>query len=266
MTHEQLRSHIWQQGRELYRDMPWRRDTRGYYVLVSELMLQQTQVSRVIPKFEQFIAAFPDESTLANAELADVLKLWQGLGYNRRAKFLLSAARMIATDLGGRFPDTEPDLLRLPGVGKNTAGAILAYTFNQPSIFIETNIRTVLIHHLFADQDEVADVEIRLALEATLDREHPREFYWAMMDYGAHLKAQGIRTNARSKHYKKQSKLEGSVRQVRGQIVAALTQHGAQTEDQLREYLRADERFEPALRGLVKDELVVAASRRIALR
>ena len=266
MTHEQLRFHIWQQGRELYRDMPWRRDTRGYYVLVSELMLQQTQVSRVMSKFAQFIAAFPDESTLANAELADVLKLWQGLGYNRRAKFLLSAARMIATDLGGRFPDTEPDLLRLPGVGKNTAGAILAYTFNQPSIFIETNIRTVLIHHLFADQDEVADVEIRLALEATLDREHPREFYWAMMDYGAHLKAQGIRTNARSKHYKKQSKLEGSVRQVRGQIIAALTQHGAQTEEQLRKYLRADERFESALRGLVKDELVVAASRHITLR
>ena len=266
MTHEQLRFHIWQQGRELYRDMPWRRDTRGYYVLVSELMLQQTQVSRVMSKFAQFIAAFPDESTLANAELADVLKLWQGLGYNRRAKFLLSAARMIATDLGGRFPDTEPDLLRLPGVGKNTAGAILAYTFNQPSIFIETNIRTVLIHHLFADQDEVADVEIRLALEATLDREHPREFYWAMMDYGAHLKAQGIRTNARSKHYKKQSKLEGSVRQVRGQIIAALTQHGAQTEEQLRKYLRADERFESALRGLVKDELVAATSRRIALR
>ena len=246
--------------------MPWRRDTRGYYVLVSELMLQQTQVSRVMSKFAQFIAAFPDESTLANAELADVLKLWQGLGHNRRAKFLLSAARMIATDLGGRFPDNEPDLLRLPGVGKNTAGAILAYTFNQPSIFIETNIRTVLIHHLFTDQDEVTDAELRLALEATLDCEHPREFYWAMMDYGAHLKAQGIRTNARSKHYKKQSKLEGSVRQVRGQIIAALTQRGVQTEEQLREYLRADERFEPALRGLVKDELVVASSRYIALR
>ena len=140
-----------QRGEELYRTMPWREDTRPYYVLVSELMLQQTQVPRVVPKFEAFIAVFPDEKALAAATLADVLKLWQGLGYNRRAKFLHEAAKMIVQEFGGVFPKSEADIMRLPGVGKNTAGAIIAYAFNMPSIFVETNVRTVYIHHFFAD-------------------------------------------------------------------------------------------------------------------
>ena len=256
MTPKQLGEYIWSRRRELYRDMPWRRDTRGYYVLVSELMLQQTQVSRVIPKFEQFITAFPDESSLARAQLVDVLKVWQGLGYNRRAKFLWHAANTIVTDFAGRFPETEPELLRLPGVGINTAGAIAAYAFNQPSIFIETNIRTVLMYHLFPNQNEVADSELADALRLALDRAHPREFYWAMMDYGTYLKGQGVRINTRSKQYRRQSKLEGSVRQVRGQIITALTEHGTLTESRLRQLVCADERFEPALTGLREDALI----------
>ena len=115
-----------QKGEELYRDMPWRDDTRPYYVLVSELMLQQTQVSRVIPKFDAFIARLPDEKSLADASLAEVLKLWQGLGYNRRAKYLHDSARHIVHDFAGKFPEEEADILKLPGVGKNTAGAIMA--------------------------------------------------------------------------------------------------------------------------------------------
>ncbi|MCA9327351.1 A/G-specific adenine glycosylase, partial [Candidatus Saccharibacteria bacterium] len=130
-----------QHGEELYRDMPWRSDTRPYYVLVSELMLQQTQVDRVIPKFQAFIAAFPDERILAQASLADVLKLWQGLGYNRRAKFLHDAAKHVVAS--GDFPLDEAGLVTLPGVGKNTAGAIMAYAYNQPAIYVETNVRAV---------------------------------------------------------------------------------------------------------------------------
>jgi A/G-specific adenine glycosylase len=244
-----------QQGSELYRDMPWRQDTRPYYVLVSELMLQQTQVDRVIPKFEAFIARFPDESTLAAAPLADVLTLWSGLGYNRRAKFLHDAAKMIVSDSDGRFPDTKADLLRLPGVGNGTAGAILAYAFNQPEIFIETNVRTVYFHHFFEDADKVSDTEVADMVARTIDREHPREFYWAIMDYGTWLKRNGAARNTLSKTYKKQSPLKGSVREVRGQIVRLLTS-GDVSEVRVRQTLKTDDRFEPALTGLIRDGLV----------
>ena len=150
MDSSEFQRFLRQQGEELYRDMPWRQDTRPYYVLVSELMLQQTQVDRVIPKFLAFITQFPDEKVLAGALLADVLKQWQGLGYNRRAKFLYESAKAVV--VLGAFPDDEAGLLKLPGVGKNTAGAILAYAYNQPGLFIETNIRAVYIHHFFAPQ------------------------------------------------------------------------------------------------------------------
>jgi A/G-specific adenine glycosylase len=246
---------IWQKADELYRDMPWRRDTRPYYVLVSEIMLQQTQVDRVIPKFEAFIAAFPAIEVLAAASLSDVLTLWSGLGYNRRAKFLHEAARKIVIEFNGVFPDTAEALVSLPGVGVNTAGAILAYSFNQPVVFIETNIRTVYFHHFFEDDTTVSDREIRELAEQTMDREHPREWYWALMDYGAYLKRQGVGRNDKSKHYKKQSALKGSVREVRGQIVKELSS-GDLPEVELRKVLNADERFEGALSGLQRDGLV----------
>lgn len=241
-----------QYGEELYRNMPWRDDTRPYYVLVSELMLQQTQVDRVMPKFEAFINAYPSEIELAAASLADVLKLWQGLGYNRRAKFLHDAARMIR-DRGG-FASDYDGLVALPGVGKNTAGAILAYAFNQPAIFIETNVRAVYIHHFFASSDTVNDMDIKELLERTIDHDHPREFYWALMDYGSYLKKQGVKP-ARSSHYKKQAPLKGSVREVRGRIIASLAQ-SEKSEADLRRTVQADSRFASALEGLVKDGLV----------
>jgi A/G-specific adenine glycosylase len=277
MEADEFRRLLRQQGEELYRDMPWRQDTRPYYVLVSELMLQQTQVDRVIPKFNDFIAAFPDEQSLAQASLADVLKLWQGLGYNRRAKFLHEAAKQIV-ELGG-FPDDETGLVSLPGVGKNTAGAIMAYTFNKPAIFIETNVRAVYIHHFFPAQDQVSDKDILQVMEETVPwakgkeqpetRIHsapgamrktvglsytPKAFYWALMDYGSWLKKQGIKP-VRSRHYKKQSPLKGSVREVRGQIIKLLSVHDM-NDRQLRNAIVADHRFEPALQGLLNDGLV----------
>lgn len=235
--------------------MPWRRDTRPYHVLVSELMLQQTQVSRVVPKFEAFVARFPDEKTLAAASLSDVLRLWQGLGYNRRAKYLHDAAKMIVHDYRGMMPGTYDELLRLPGVGKNTAGAILAYAYSQPAIFVETNIRTVYIHHFFDDTSQVSDAMIVDKLTDTLDRDQPRRFYQALMDYGSWLKASGVRNVTRSKHHTRQAPLEGSVRQVRGQIITALSQR-EMTHSQLVETVTHDQRLTPALDGLVRDGLV----------
>lgn len=249
---------LWSKGAELYRPMPWREDTRPYYVLVSELMLQQTQVERVIPKFQAFIAAFPNESALAAASLADVLKLWQGLGYNRRAKFLHEAAKKITTL--GEFPDDEVGLLSLPGVGKNTAGAIRAYAYNQPALFIETNVRTVYFHHFFEHGELIDDKQIMALLEETLDHEHPREFYWALMDYGSWLKRQGVGRIQQSRHYKKQSPLKGSVREVRGKIIAELSVSDLPLQE-LQGRMPQDDRFETALAGLIGDGLVSQTER-----
>lgn len=252
---DEFRRLLHQKGEELYRTMPWREDTRPYYVLVSELMLQQTQVPRVVPKFEAFVAAFPDEKALAAASLSEVLQLWQGLGYNRRAKFLHQAAQLIVSEFGGIFPSVEADILRLPGVGKNTAGAIRAYAFNQPAVYVETNVRTVYIHHFFADSMAVDDKEIIELLEATIDTEHPRRFYQNIMDYGTWLKASGVRNISQSQQYKKQAPLKGSIREVRGHIIKALTVR-VYPEKELRRQLSADDRFDEALEGLVRDELV----------
>jgi len=255
MTNDEFTELLWQKASELYRPMPWREDTRPYYVLVSELMLQQTQVSRVIPKFEAFITAFPDEVALASASLGEVLLLWQGLGYNRRAKFLHEAAKKIVHEFHGVFPSSEKELMSLPGVGKNTAGALLAYSFNQPSIFIETNVRTVYFYHFFEGELGISDNQLRERVAETIDHEHPREWYWALMDYGSWLKGQGVSRNNQSKHYVKQSPLKGSIREVRGQIIRELTR-GSKTETTLKSELVIDERFEPALQGLLQDGLI----------
>jgi A/G-specific adenine glycosylase len=235
--------------------MPWRQDTRPYYILVSELMLQQTQVDRVIPKFEAFIAAFPDEQSLAESSLAEVLKLWQGLGYNRRAKYLHEAAKSIVSTFYSSFPIGANNLLTLPGVGKNTAGAISAYAYNQPVLFIETNVRTVYFHHFFDRLDTVSDAEILPILEQTIDQQNPRQFYWALMDYGSWLKRQGVKNVGQSRHYKKQSRLDGSVRQIRGQIIKALAA-GELPSIELERAVTFDERFDVALSGLIKEGMV----------
>lgn len=247
---------IWQKSRELYREMPWREDTRPYYVLVSELMLQQTQVDRVIPKFEAFIEKFPDEQALASASLSEVLILWNGLGYNRRAKYVHEAAKKIVTDFKGIFPSSMEELLSLPGVGPGTAGAISAYAFNKPVIYIETNIRTVYFHHFFEDGNKVHDSQLIPLIEQTLDADHPREFYWALMDYGSWLKRNGVGKITQSQHYIKQSALKGSVREVRGYIVRALSEK-EMTDAELRTAIPQDERYDLAIAGLKKDGLIV---------
>lgn len=250
---ETLRDFYAQHGR----DLPWRiPEPNGsfnpYKIIVSELMLQQTQVIRVIPKYYDFLERFPTVQILAQSDLGDVLRAWQGLGYNRRAKFLHGAAKIIC-ELG-RFPDTFPGLVQLPGIGANTAGAILAYAYNQPALFVETNVRTVYIHHFFADESDISDKTILSLLEQTLDREHPREFYWALMDYGSHLKASVGNLSKASKHYAKQSQFSGSRRQVRGQIIRLLSR-GGHTLDQLHAAV-VDDRLEDVLQGLVAEGLV----------
>lgn len=245
--------------------MPWRDEPSAYNVLVSELMLQQTQVSRVIPKFEEFMSRFPTVKALSHAPLSDVLIAWSGLGYNRRAKFLHSSAKKVMSDYGGNIPDTLEELVKLPGIGPNTAGAILAYAHNQPVVFIETNLRTVLFHHFFADDSpKVSDKELSELAEQVLDSEHPREWYCALMDYGTHLKRTAGGRLDSSKHYKKQSPLKGSLREMRGRILKALT-GGTLAGATLRESVQADERYELALESLIREGMVTQKGDAISL-
>lgn len=214
--------------RDHRRDFPWRETDDPYRILVSEVMLQQTQTARVVPKYEQFLSLFPGFEALAAAPLASVLAAWQGLGYNRRAKALKECAAEVVTRFGGRLPDDAAALRFLPGIGDYTAGAVLAFAFRRPVPFVETNIRTVYLVHFFGDRDDpVRDAEILERVEATLDRENVRDWYYALMDYGVFLKRMVPGLNARrSAHYRKQSPFEGSARQVRGAVVRALATRG----------------------------------------
>lgn len=241
------------------RDMPWRRIASDgtidpYLILVSEIMLQQTQVQRVIPKYAAFIDRFPSVQTLARAPLSDVLQAWSGLGYNRRAKYLHQAAQTIVRHHDGVLPSTIDALVQLPGVGVNTAGAILAYAYNQPTIFIETNVRTVYIHHFFHDQASVTDKVIREKLEVTIDTVNPRQFYWRLMDYGTQLKQELGNLSRKSKTYGKQSRFDGSRRQIRGEVLKALT-NASRTHRQL-ESMIIDERLNSVLEQLQVEGLI----------
>jgi A/G-specific adenine glycosylase len=212
---------IWNFYKMHGRKMPWRGEVDPYKVLVSEVMLQQTQASRVIPKYQEFLKKFPTLRKLAKAKLSEVLIAWSGLGYNRRAKFLWQLAQVVEGDYKGKIPSDPLLLIKLPGIGKGTAGSIAAFAFNQPVVFIETNIRRVFIHSFFPGRKIVYDTELTSLIRDTLDTKNPREWYYALMDYGAKLK-EGENSNRRSAHYVKQSKFNGSNREVRGAILKYL--------------------------------------------
>lgn len=245
---------IWDFYAQNKRSMPWRESTDPYWILVSEIMLQQTQVSRVTPKFQDFIAAFPSIEELASASLQDVLLAWSGLGYNRRARYLWLAAQQINTEHGGHVPNNPAMLEKLPGIGPNTAGAILAYGFNQPVVFIETNIRSVYLHYFFPDKSAVDDKELIPLIQQSLSIENPREWYWALMDHGAYIKSVNANPSRFSKHYARQSTFEGSRRQLRGRILKQLT-NGSMPKTQLVKLLE-DERTESVLTELHKEKLI----------
>jgi A/G-specific adenine glycosylase len=216
---------IWHFYEQNKRDFAWRHVDNPYFVLVSEIMLQQTQTQRVITKYEEFIAAFPTFESLAAASLRDVLLVWQGLGYYRRARFLHQLAQTVVNEHGGVLPQDPKILQTLPGIGPNTAGSMCAFAFNQPVVFIETNIRTVFIDSFFYAQESVKDKELLPLIASSVDHDNPREWYYALMDYGVFLKSRKINPSRKSAHYNKQSKFDGSDRQIRAKIVKFITEH-----------------------------------------
>jgi A/G-specific adenine glycosylase len=196
-------------------------------------MLQQTQVERVLDKYEEFLAAFPHFSALAKAPLQKLLAVWQGMGYNRRALALRALARKVVDEHRGKLPSEPNTLIALPGIGKYTAGAVAAFAFNKPVVFMDTNIRRVYIHEFFHDRESIHDNEIIPLVEQTMDSENPRKWYNALMDYGAMLKREQVNPNRRSVHYTRQSPFENSNRQVRGLILKTLVQGARLTERQI---------------------------------
>ena len=252
-----FRKTIYRYYSEHGRELPWRQTQDPYRILVSEIMLQQTQVERVLEKYPIFIQQFPSFRTLADAPLRDVLAAWQGLGYNRRATSLKKIGEVVTKEHRGSLRADVDFLTALPGIGYNTACAILAFAFNKAVVFIETNIRTVFIHFFFSERDAVRDNEILPIVEQTLDGENSCTWYSALMDYGTMLKKTHGSTNPRSAHYQKQPPFKGSDRQVRGMVLKAIIAHHHITDAEIVERLQVPfERARKALDALQKEGFV----------
>ena len=250
ISREEFVQLVSEKGVELYRDLPWRNIDDPYAVLVSEVMLQQTQVSRVKRYWSRWMELFPTVDALAAADTATVLEMWQGLGYNRRALALKRACEVCSADNGGLLPRTVDELVKLPGIGPATAAGVVAFAYDEPSVYIETNVRSVFLHELFPDREEVSDKQLVPYAADTCPSRGARAWYYALLDYGAHLKSQIANPSRRSKHYARQSKFEGSRREKRSfllkQVLAA--PDGIDLEELA---ARLDEHEQQANRGAV---------------
>lgn len=263
----EFRQTVWDFHRTSRRDLPWR-DTRDpYRILVSEIMLQQTQVGRVLVKYPEFTGRFPDIRALAAAPLGEVLAAWQGLGYNRRARYLLETARIVDARHGGIVPGDPAVLVTFPGIGRATACSIATFAYDLPVAFIETNIRRVFLHHFFPDRDGVADRQILPLVARTLDRAEPREWCYALMDYGTHLASVIENPNRRSRHYQRQQAFAGSDREIRGRILRlVLGEPGIPVGDLPSRTGCSPDRLAPIIGDLEREQLLVRDSGGLRIR
>lgn len=253
----EFKKEIWRNYRRNRRDLPWRNTSDPYRILVSEVMLQQTQVERVMKKYPEFLGKFPDFAALAKAKVPQVLAAWQGMGYNRRALALKRTAEIVVGKYGGVLPCDVDELDSLPGIGRYTAGAVRAFAFNMPAVCLETNIRRVFIHFFFPRKKEVHDKEIARHIVSTLETKRPREWYWALMDYGAMLKGRVENPNRRSAHYRVQGKFAGSNRELRGKLVRLFLAKNGLTEEGIRKELGEPKaRVEEGLADLFREGFI----------
>jgi len=239
----QLQQHILSWYDTFKRDLPWRGDPDPYHILVSEIMLQQTQVDRVIPKYLAFLDRFPSLKDLATASIADVLRQWQGLGYNRRALNLKRAAEATVRDHGGRLPGTVHDLETLPGIGKYTAHAVASFAFGLQVPVVDTNVRRVLSNFVGR---ELTDRETWKLAERLLPEGRAADWNQALMDYGALVKRATPRRSG-----KPTEPFASTNRFWRGRIVDALRAHHSLALSELLEALPYPNRDEARVRGLV---------------
>ena len=229
-------------------------------------MLQQTQVSRVVPKFVSFLKRFPNLLALSRAPLSAVLTEWQGLGYNRRAKMLHDAAQACMIYHTGHIPNNYADLVALPGVGQYTARAIMVFAYNEPEVLIETNVRSVFIHHFFPRSKKVEDDRILKVLAPLVPKAHARAFYSALMDYGTYLKSTVSNPSRKSAHHTKQKPFKGSDREIRGALVRLLSSRNATIDSIRKELMFEEERIKLQLGRLEKEEIITQKGRIFRLR
>lgn len=248
------------------RIFPWRQTRNPYYILISEIMLQQTQAERVREKYKHFIKVFPDVFSLNRASLHKVLEVWRGLGFNRRALALKKIAWIVTQNLDGTIPSSPDALQTFPCIGGATASSICAFAFNKPVVFIETNIRSVFIHFFFHEIPVVMDTEIFPLVEETLDVENPREWYYALMDYGSMLKKSKPNPGKQSAHYHRQSPFKNSDRQIRGSILRILIEKSGLLEDEIVEWLQKDhKRVKRILIELEKEGFITRKNGRFSI-
>lgn len=239
-------------------DLPWRTAINPYKILVSEIMLQQTQVSRVLTKYTLWMKQYPTLKKLSQANLKDILVLWQGLGYQRRAKALLAIAMKVQ-----ELPKETKELVALPGIGEYTASALQAFAYNSFSPMLETNIRTALIEAFHPKIKDINDTVLKKDLinlmEVTqVKKAGARIWYWALMDYGAHLKVKGVSHNTRTKGYKKQAPYKNSFRKVRAEVLFAITHNTALPVDERTPLVLSELKEEGFIRGSTKGGWVIA--------
>jgi A/G-specific adenine glycosylase len=201
-------------------DLPFRKTKNPYHIVVAEIMLQQTQVDRVVPKYLAWIREFPDWKALAHASRQSILKSWSGLGYNRRAIYLQRMAQTIIKKHKGKLPKNPEDLLELPGVGPYTSKSILIFAFNAPLATIDTNIRRTLIHELKL-HPKIPLNKLGQIAEQLVPKNASRDWHNALMDY-ATLR---LPKTPHIKPLSKQTRFKGSIRQIRGEVIRRLTTH-----------------------------------------
>ncbi len=264
---QKFQQKIYHHYEEHGRQLPWRETTNPYFILVSEIMLQQTQVDRVLKKYPGFIAQFSTLQALAKAPVEVVLAAWHGLGYNRRALYLKRIAERTIEEFGGTLPSSADVLTTFPGLGKNTAASIAAFAFNQPVTFIETNIRTVFIHTFFPTESKISDENLLPLITRTLDTHNPRRWYNALMDYGTMLKNTLKNPSRASAHHRPQSRFVGSRRQLRGQILKTLLAQGACSLKKLSTLLqRTPNELLPLISTLEKEGFLTRSKQIVALQ
>lgn len=284
---------VWDFYKKNKRDFAWRRIKNPYRILVSEVMLQQTQADRVVAFYEKWIDKFPDFESLAKATFGQVYPYWQGLGYNRRAMALQRTAQKVMDEFAGKLPKPARNasparqadashagwrgeiekLEEFPGIGPYTARAVSIFSFNTPVACIETNIRRVFIYHFFADKNNIEDKEILEIAQRALPAGKAREWHWALMDYGAYLKSHppvgGSNPNRRHKDYAVQSKFEGSLRQIRGAVLRMLSAK-PMAEKELAERIKkltdqSPERTKKVISALKKEGLIKQGKKKYSL-
>lgn len=243
----------WKQNR---RDLPWRRTRDPYRILVSEVMLQQTQVSRVLPKYEEFLLKFSDVRTLAQASPASILKSWKGMGYNRRALYLHKTAQTVVQQFNGIFPDSEYELVKLPGLGRYTARALMVFAFEKDIAMVDTNIRQIITHFFFNDLPQSEKI-IQETADSLLPKGKSWEWHQALMDYGAlELKKQ-----SKPRVVRKTVPFKDSTRYYRGRIVDVLRENHMKEKSLMQHmqqtYQKREMFVQTIISGLIRDGLIV---------